>query len=384
MSSQSVIEAARALQPLISEHRRAGELRARLVPEVVAAVGKAGLFRLFAPRETGGLEVAPSEAFLATAEIAAADPAVSWYMVNSIPACMAAAILPETERRQLFADPERNFGFSAVALATARPAAGGYRLNGSWPVVTGCEDAKWCALAARVVAEEGPRLVNGRPEVRLFLVPTEQLEITQTWQHAAAMRGTGSNQVSVRDLFVPNAMAPIPGSTPCIDRPLFRHSPMVLTLPIFAAVAVGVLQGAIQAATHEIKSKVSSVTGRALKDQTETQIAIADATAALRAIRAGCVETYAAVWRAVSAGEPVTSELKAELYASSFYAGDVAREMISTLYVKGSRAAFMQGHALERCLSNIHAIIAAIDARRGFHHSAGAVLLGAEPVEIGF
>lgn len=384
MSSQSVVEAARALQPLISEHRRAGELRARLVPEVVAAVGKAGLFRLFAPREAGGLEVAPPEAFLATAEIAAADPAVSWYMVNSIPACMAAAIIPETERRQLFADPERNFGFSAVALATARPAAGGYRLNGSWPVVTGCEDARWCALAARVVAEDGPRLVNGRPEVRLFLVPTEQLEIAQTWQHAAAMRGTGSNLVSVRDLFVPDTLAPIPGSTPCIDRPLFRHSPMVLTLPIFAAAAVGVLQGAIQAATHEIKSKVSSVTGRALRDQTETQIAIADATAALRAIRAGCVETYAAVWRAVSAGEPVTSELKAELYASSFYAGDVAREMISTLYVKGSRAAFMQGHALERCLSNIHAIIAAIDARRGFHHSAGAVLLGAEPVEIGF
>ncbi|MBK9426519.1 MAG: acyl-CoA dehydrogenase family protein [Gammaproteobacteria bacterium] len=384
MSSQSVIEAARALQPLISEHRRAGELRARLVPEVVAAAGKAGLFRLFAPRETGGLEVAPSEAFLATAEIAAADPAVSWYMVNSIPACMAAAVIPETERRALFAEPDRNFGFSAVALATAKPAPGGFCLSGSWPVVTGCEDARWCALMARVVDESGPRLVNGRPEVRLFLVPTEQLDIAQTWQHAAAMRGTGSNQVTVSDLFVPEALATIPGSTPCIDRPLFRHSPMVLTLPIFAAVAVGVLQGAIQAATHEIKSKVSSVTGRALKDQTETQIAIADATAALRAIRAGCVETYAAVWRAVSAGEPVTSELKAELYASSFYAGDVAREMISTLYVKGSRAAFMQGHALERCLSNIHAIIAAIDARRGFHHSAGAVLLGAEPVEIGF
>ena len=255
MSSQSVIEAARALQPLISEHRRAGELRARLVPEVVAAAGKAGLFRLFAPRETGGLEVAPSEAFLATAEIAAADPAVSWYMVNSIPACMAAAVIPETERRALFAEPDRNFGFSAVALATAKPAPGGFRLSGSWPVVTGCEDARWCALMARVVDESGPRLVNGRPEVRLFLVPTEQLAIAQTWQHAAAMRGTGSNQVSVRDLFVPDALAPIPGSTPCIDRPLFRHSPMVLTLPIFAAVAVGVLQGAIQAATHEIKSK---------------------------------------------------------------------------------------------------------------------------------
>ncbi len=384
MSDQSVVEAARTLQPLISEHRRAGELRARLTPDVVAAVGKAGLFRMFAPREVGGLEVTPSEAFDATVEIAAADPAVSWYMVNSMPACLLAAILPEAERGQLFAEPDRHFGFSAVALATAAPTAGGYQLSGSWPVVTGCEDALWCVLAARVMHGDSPRLVNGRPEVRLFLVPTAQVEITQTWQHAAAMRGTGSNQVTVKELFVPSAMAQIPGSTPLIDRPMYRHSPMLLTLPIFAAVAVGVLKGAIAAATHEISSKVSSVTGKALKDQTETQIAIANASAALRAIHAGCIQVFDGVWRALSAGEPVSREVKAELYASSFYAGDVAREMVSTLYVKGSRAAFMQGHALERCLSNIHAIIAAIDARRGFHHSAGAVLLGAEPVEPGF
>ena len=124
MNTGCPVEAARALQPLIDEKRREGELRARLVPEVVAAAGSAGMFRLFAPREVGGLEVTPRQAFLATAEIAAADPAVSWYMVNSIPACMAAALLPETERRELFAEPDRNFGFSAVALATAKPAPG--------------------------------------------------------------------------------------------------------------------------------------------------------------------------------------------------------------------------------------------------------------------
>lgn len=384
MNTGCPVEAARALQPLIDEKRREGELRARLVPEVVAAAGSAGMFRLFAPREVGGLEVTPRQAFLATAEIAAADPAVSWYMVNSIPACMAAALLPETERRELFAEPDRNFGFSAVALATAKPAPGGYRLSGSWPVVTGCEDSRWCALMARVVDEDGPRLVNGRPEVRLFLVPTERLEIAQTWQHAAAMRGTGSNQVTVADLYVPEALATVPGATPRIDRPLFRNPATVLTLPIFAAVAVGVLQGAIAAASREIATKISSITGRALKDQSEIQVAIADATAALRAIRAGCAEAYEAVWQQVSRGEPLSGVAKAELYASSFYAGDVARDMVGRLYVKGSRAAFMQGHPLERCLSNVHAIIAAIEARRGFQQSAGGVLLGAEPVEPGF
>ncbi|MEZ0151525.1 MAG: acyl-CoA dehydrogenase family protein [Candidatus Reddybacter sp.] len=385
MSNKSIEKIAIDLQPLIVEHRRDGERQARLASSVVNAVGKAGLFRLFAPKEVGGLEASPPDAFRATVAISAADPAVSWYMVNSMPACMIAAALPEAERKALFAEPDKNFGFSAVALAKATPVDGGYRLHGTWPVVTGCDDSRWCALAG-IVHEEGvPRLLdNGRPDVRIFLVPTEQLEIEQTWQQAAAMRGTGSNQAAAKDVFVAEVLAHAPGSAALIDRPLFRSAPSLLTLPIFSAVAVGVLQGAIEAATDEISSKVSSVTGKALKDQTETQIVIADASAALRAIRAGSLEAFDKVWQSLKSGEPTSNELKAELYSSSFYAGDVAREMISLLYTKGSRAAFMQGHALERCLANIHAVVAAIDARRGFHLSAGAVMLGGEPLEASF
>ena len=379
-----VVDGAAALKPLISEYRRAGEIRARLAPEVVEAVGKAGMFRLFAPKEVGGLEVEPSQAFRAVVEMASADPAVTWYVVNSMPGCMMTAKLPEAERNEVFADPDRHFGFSAVALARATPVDGGYTLNGSWPVVTGVEDSLWCALAGLVWEGDAPRQVDGRPDARIFLVPTGELEIEQTWQDAAAMRGTGSNKVNARNVFIPEVRACQPGSAPVIDRPLFRDSPTALTLPIFAAVAVGVLKGAIEAATVEIKKKVSSVTGKALRDQTETQIAVADANAALRAINAGAIEAFDHAWSFTSRGETVPREVKAELYSSSFYAGDVARQMISNLYTKGSRAAFMQGHALERSLANIHAVIAAIDARRGFHHSAGAVLLGGEPLEAAF
>ncbi len=215
-------------------------------------------------------------------------------------------------------------------------------------------------------------------------MPTEQLDIAQTWKDSAAMRGTGSNQATAKDVFVSEVLAHAPGSAALIDRPLFRSAPTLLTLPIFAAVAVGILQGAIEIASLEISAKVSSVTGKALRDQTETQIAIADASAALRAIRAGSLEAFDKVWEGLKSGAPISNEVKAEMYSSSFYAGDVARQMISLLYTKGSRAAFMQGHALERCLANIHAVVAAIDARRGFHHSAGAVMLGAEPLEAAF
>ncbi|RLA41141.1 MAG: hypothetical protein DRQ64_03015 [Gammaproteobacteria bacterium] len=385
MNNKSIEQVAIDLQPLIVEHRREGEINARLASEVVSAVGKAGMFRMFAPKEVGGLELTPSEAFRATVTISAADPAVSWYIVNSMAGCMIAAALPEAERKALFVEPDRNFGFSAVALAKATPVDGGYRLNGTWPVVTGCNDSLWCALAGIVHEGDTPRLLaNGRPDARIFLVPTDQLEIDQTWQYAAAMRGTGSNQANAKDIFVPEVLAHSPGSAALIDRPLFRSAPSLLTLPIFAAVAVGVLQGAIDAASGEIKSKVSSITGKALRDQTETQLVIADASAALRAIRAGSLEAFDKVWEGLKSGKPISNELKAEMYSSSFYAGDVAREMVSRLYTKGSRAAFMQGHALERCLSNIHAVVAAIDARRGFHHSAGSVMLGGEPLEAAF
>ncbi len=385
MSSKTIEEIAIELQPLITEHRREGEINARLAGPVVSAVGKSGLFRMFAPQEVGGLEVTPSDAFRATVAISAADPAVSWYIVNSMAGCMIAAALPEAERNALFVEPDKNIGFSAVALAKATPVDGGYQLNGTWPVVTGCDDSHWCALAGIVHEGDKPRLVdNVRPDVRIFLVPTEQLDIAQTWKDSAAMRGTGSNQATAKAVFVPEVLAHAPGSAALIDRPLFRSAPTLLTLPIFAAVAVGVLQGAIEAASHEIRSKISSVTGKALRDQTETQIAIADASAALRAIRAGSLEAFDKVWEGLKSGEPISNELKAEMYSSSFYAGDVARQMISLLYTKGSRAAFMQGHALERCLANIHAVVAAIDARRGFHHSAGAVMLGGEPLEAAF
>ncbi len=385
MSSNDIEDIAIGLQPLIAEYRREGEINARLSKEVVSAAGKAGMFRMFAPKEVGGLELTPSDAFRATVAISAADPAVSWYVVNSMGPCLFSAALPEAERNALFIEPDRNFGFSAVALAKATPVDGGYQLNGTWPVVTGCNDSLWCALAGVVYEDNAPRqLANGRPDMRMFLVPTDQLVIEQTWQHAAAMRGTGSNQASAEDIFVPEVLAHSPGKAALIDRPLFRSAPSLLTLPIFSAAAVGVLQGAIDAASGEIKSKVSSITGKALRDQTETQLAVADANAALRSIRAGCLEAFDKVWEELKSGKPVSNEIKAEMYSSSFYAGDVARQMVSRLYTKGSRAAFMQGHALERCLANIHAVVAAIDARRGFHHSAGAVMLGAEPLEAAF
>ena len=379
-----IIETARDLQPLIAKHVEEGERRARLVPEVVAAAGEAGLFRLFAPREVGGLEVSLPVALAATEIIGAADSAVGWYMINSMRPSLATARVPEPERAKLYAEPDRNFGNSPLPGGKAIPVEGGYRVSGEWPMVTGCEDSKWCGLGGMVMEGDSPRQVNGGPDIRYLFIPTAELEIEPTWQDSAAMRGTGSNAASVKDVFVPEALA-VGGSTPLlIDRPVFRQPPSLLFFPIGVAIAFGVLDNALEREINDLGSKVSSFSGQSLRDQAPIQEMIANSDAALRAARAGHVEAMTAVWEAAQSEEEVPLRLRAQVYASSYYAIDVIRDTISRLYARGTRAAFLQGHPVERALRNLHAIGFGLEAGRMFQHSAGRVLMGGEPLVSAF
>lgn len=380
MDSHPIVATARALQPLIREHLVEGERRARLASEVVTAAGQSGLFRAFAPREVGGLEISPPDMLAAIEAVSVADPAVAWYMGNSMPACLAAASLGEKERAQLFAEPDRHFGYSGAAVGQAIPTQGGYRVSGQWPVVTGCEDAKWCALTGIVMEGNAPRMVHGYPDGRLFLIQTADIEIIPTWQEAAAMRGTGSNQVRVHDVFVPEGFAHSPAKPLVIDRPLF-HLPLALVFaPSVPAVAFGVLGTALESAVEALSSKVSTFSGQTLREQAPTQELIANSNAALRAARAGVFGSMDAVWEVARTGAEVPVKLKAEVYASSFYALDIVRDTISRLFTQGTRAAFIQGNPVERALRNIHAIVFGAQALRPLYDAAGRVLLGGEPL----
>ena len=384
MDAHPIIATARELQPLIREHLVEGEKRARLTEQVVTAAGQAGLFRLFAPREVGGHEVFPSVGLAVIEAVSAADPALGWYMVNSLPACHAAAYLGENERAEPFAETDRHFGFSAVPRGKAIPSADGYHVSGEWPLVTGCEDATWCALSGVVMDGDAPRQVDGLPDGRLFLIPTSALTISQTWNEAAAMRGTASNAVSVENVWVPEGLAPTPSKPLVIDRPLYRLPVSLFFGIVDPAVAFGILRTAVETAQKELSTKISSFDGQAQRDHATIQELVAESVAALQAIRAGLMQLTDELGEHLTADTEVPRRLKAQIYASGFYGTKVARETISALYAQCSRAAFIQGHPLERALRNVHAVEFGFNAGRFLYHSAGRVLLGGEPTHPAF
>ena len=75
--------------------------------------------------------------------------------------------------------------------------------------------------------------VTGAPAQLAVFFPRAEAEIVDTW-HTFGMRGTGSADIAVTDLFVPDrrtfAVAPLEKPAPGLEGPLFRMVPLMAVL----------------------------------------------------------------------------------------------------------------------------------------------------------
>ena len=378
MPQPSIIEAVRELHPLIAEHRPEADRRANLTREVLDACGEAGLFRMAAPREVGGLELLPRNVVTETQTVSRADPAVGWYALNSMAACFLAAFVGEEQRNALFEDPNANFGFAFMPGGSAIPVEGGYRLSGSWPVMTGGSDAKWAAILGHVMDGNAPRVVDGLPDTRDFLVRTEDLQFKSTWQHVSAMRGTGSNAFSAQDVFVPEGFVVAPGDPPLIERSYFRVPMLLHIISADAAVILGIIGNVLDTIVPALSEQKAAVTGEWRRDQVATQELIVHCTYMFRSAQAVLREVTELASQHIENGEEISARERAELYAIVTQIFEIGRQLASALFAGGTRDAFVQGHPLEQALKDLHAIAYARSATRFVVHSAGRVLLGGE------
>ena len=84
----------------------------------------------------------------------------------------------------------------------AVPVKGGYTLTGRWPFASGVRHAEWMVAGAKVPARENTE------ETSLTLVyPVANGKIHDNW-HVMGLEGSGSNDISASELFVPCPNSP--------------------------------------------------------------------------------------------------------------------------------------------------------------------------------
>ena len=381
-----VVTAAKNLVPLILAARDEGEQIRRVPPQVAEALAAAGLLQMFLPRSMGGPELNPLTVFRAIEEISKADGSIGWCAMIATAGSLLLGWLPTDVGRQFCGQPA-NFraAGSLRPLGRAYPADGGYRVQGHFNFASGIDHANWLLCTCLVMEGDAPQLTAaGTLRVRAMWLPSGQATIKDTWS-VVGLRGTGSQDFMVDDVFVPAAHSCFIGEPPVEAGPLYHPRPVFVTL--FTAVvgnSLGIARGAIDAFIELAARESSTRSTDLLRDRPLVQSRLAEAEAILNGARAHVVDSIGTLWEAVCSDASVPSLALARARLAIVHAmHEAVRSVDLVFHAAGTNAIYCR-NPLERYFRDIHVAVQHNSAFPAQYESAGEVLMGLSPGDVGW
>jgi alkylation response protein AidB-like acyl-CoA dehydrogenase len=372
---------ARALVPLIEAAGDRIEAERRIVPDVVAALHQAGIFHMLLPLSMGGggADIVAFNRVIET--IATADASTAWCVSQQVASTQAAGYLDPKIAREVFGPPHGAVAWGPPAGATAKVADGGYIVNGRWRFASGSGHCPWIGGHSAVIERDGkPRLDDkGRPVLRTMLFPKERAVWTDIW-HTIGLRGTGSNQYEVKDLFVPDAYTTWRDepSDRTDDGPLYNVPLLTLYGIGFCGVGLGLARASLDAFMALAAAKTGRVGRGVLRDNPVIQSEVAKIAGGLHAARAFLRDMLEEIWDAVNK-DGATLEQRARLRLAITGALDQSVRVVDFAYTAAASNAIFNGSPFERRFRDMHTVTAQGQAHMSNFESAGQALFGLEP-----
>jgi indole-3-acetate monooxygenase len=383
MTETDPLTAAKRLEPLITALRSRLDRERRLPDELVQAIGDAGLFGMWLPCALGGPERPPRAFMEAIEELSRQDGSVGW--------CTAIAAGHGRFAGALFRHAASEvFGSGRTVLAgTLNPAGkaiairGGYRVTVHWAYGSVIDHAQWIYGNCVTHDEDGCcRSLEDTPELRLCLFPRAAVDVIDTW-HVSGLRGTGSHDFAVSDLFVPeNNTVPLRDFTPVPTQPdpIYAVPMSPIFSSILAVILLGIARSAIDALVTLAPSKAPMGSPKVLRERALVQADLARAEALVRAGRALLFNEVEAMWQDVLVGPPVTLCRRALVRLAACEAGHYAVQAVNLVYATAGGTSIREDNRIERCWRDAHAAVQHFSVSE--HNNlepVGRVLLGLEP-----
>ena len=351
---------AREIVPTLRERAQKCEDARVLLPENEKLLHDSGLFRYHQPKRFGGMELPFIAVVDIVAELARACPSTAWNVGNL--GChhwILAYYDPATQHEVWDANPDALIA-SSIALAAGRGTKvdGGYKVSGRWPFSSGVDNSDWNMLAVTVY--ENDKAVDWR----LCLVPKTDYRIIDTW-YAMGMVGTGSKDIEVKDVFVPQRRAleltkcrgglEHPGAK-LNGGPLFRIPIVASAGHPLSPTALGAAEGALEHVTNSFKTRVGTYTGAKVADFQAVQIKIARARALADSARYLMRESGKAFDSYAERSAVPDLETKLRLRIQNTMAVAQSREAVETLWSCYGANAIYTRDPLQRFLRDTQVI----------------------------
>jgi indole-3-acetate monooxygenase len=389
IDAQPVVAAARAIQPALRQYVAEMEREQRFPAALVEQLRAAGFYRLMIPRSLGGLEVDPLT-YLRVAELLSEGlGSVGWNIANNGIAGLVSLGLPDEGVEEIHGGgtPSIIAGTAVQGGGQAVQVAGGWRVNGHWPFGTGCQESSWMLGSFAVLDDSGKPRKNpdGSTLYRRGIFHRHEAEIVPGSWDVAGMRGTGSFDWEVHDVFLPDRRTVIHAGVQ-LDNEWSRWPGLTYALPGNAwigphhsAVICGIARAGIDAFVELAREKTPRGRTQMLCDNPQVQEAVGRANALLDAGRAGRNAMITELWNTIAAGRQTSLQQRARCRLASTNAAESARQAMDLVYRFGGSTSFRRGSRLGEAWRDLQVVGQTVTLSPEWYPIAGRALLGMDP-----
>ena len=357
--SKAVLDAVRDLLPQFRERADEAE-RLRVVPESsIKDLEASGFFRLLQPRRFDGLESDPVDFYTAVRMIASACGSTGWVSsVLGVHPWQVALFHDKAQQAVWGEDTTTRLSSSYAPTGKARLVDGGYQLSGRWSFSSGCDHASWVLLGGLVSNDEGQIV-----DFKTFMVPRSDYAIEDVW-NVVGLRGTGSNDIVVDDVFVPDEFTLSMGDTGrCFGPGQEQNTSDLYKLPFHSvftstitAPIVGMATGAYAEHVEMQRKRVRAayIAEKAVNDPFAS-VRIARASSEIDAAWALLMSNLREMQDLVAKGVKIPLNLRLKVRRDQVIGTERAVAAIDTLFEASGGRALAEGTYLQRAWRDAHA-----------------------------
>ncbi|AYG93890.1 hypothetical protein D8I30_00850 [Brevundimonas naejangsanensis] len=343
-SSSELIGRARELLPTLKARAAETEALRRPHDDTIRDLIDAGIVQMLVPKRWGGAESDLKTMYEVVDVLAQGCVSSAWIAAFYIGHNLYAAKLTPKAQDELFG--ARGFVLLPAATAPtmkAEPVEGGWRISGRAPWGSGVMHADW-VMVSGMTPEKAPRS---------FVMPVSDVTVDDVWRFTG-MAGTGSNDIVVDDIFVPDYRSldgvdlrkgPTDG-TALYDNLLYAIPLVPMAYATIVPVLTGGLKGALTAFESIVDRRVRNFSGDVVKDQQHAHIVMGEMQIATRAVdvlgRAHIDRTEALVQTGF------TTEDRIALKGSAAYLARTGREVMQAMMASAGSSNYHHDQPIQR------------------------------------
>ncbi len=359
----------------ICERACSGEFdqQAYVSQDIIQKLKQLGVYRAFVPKRFGGDEISPRQFCELIERLSMADGSVGWVASFGMsPAYLGS--LPEATLQELYKDsPDIVFAGGIFPPQSAELVDDCFMVNGRWKFSSGCKGADIVGVG---IAPKKDNETQGLP--RMAVLPAHKAKIEMTWD-TVGLKGTGSHDLVVENVSVPEAWTFVRGEPSKLTEPFFKYPSLSLATQVLTVVGIGVAAAALDEFKKLAPGKASITGGAEIANRPVTQYEFSQAQAEFLAARNWFYQTMDVVWNEILAGRQPAAQQISDMRLSCTHAARVSARVARKMQMLAGMTAIYTNNPFSRFVNDTNVVTQHAFMGDNTLQNAGAMSFGLNP-----